>query len=500
MLAGMGAVHILAAVLVAWISYASLSSVLATAKDDQMQMLATSYSQSTSVPVMRDLSPADIVERGIFVIQIWSTQGRLLSTSLPDLKMPLQDSTGFTLVRTGPGDADEWRVYSSPPHAASADPADEQQVRVQVVLSTEYLRQIVIERAAKSVLPIALLMPLSFAVLWFLVWSSSRALRDVAMEVSRQDERNLSELSPARVPDEIAPLVVAYNTLLARLRQAFTSQGRFVQDAAHELRTPIAAISLQLENLRGYVPQGDASERFTQLEGGVARSRHLIEQLLRLSRQENETAPSSTEAIQEVDVASVLRESVGQLMAHADRRRIDVGFDGRIPASVRASVADLRSVFDNLIGNALRYAPEGGVVDVLLYDAGGHAVVDVIDNGPGIAPEYIDRAFDRFFRVPGTDASGSGLGLAIARVAAERNGLRVELINRGQGTSGLVARVHLPARPANDGPPAQSPRRFIKPRLHGTPRPTEGMKTRARQVGVIRGGGWQTSVSKPGRK
>lgn len=456
MLIGMGAVHILAAVLVAWFSYASLSNVLATAKDDQMQMLATSYSQSTRVPVMRNLSATDLIKRGIFLIQIWSSDGVLLSSSVPDVQMPLQQTTGFKIVQTGPRPANEWRVFSSPARPVSTEPTDERQVRVQVVLSTEYLHQIVIDRAIKSMLPIALALPLSFAVLWFLVWSSSRSLHNVAMEVSRQDERNLTELSPTRVPDEIAPLVIAYNTLVARMRKAFTSQGRFVQDAAHELRTPITAISLQLENLRAYVPPGDASERFAQLEGGVARSRHLIEQLLRLSRQESEATLSSSEATDEIDVASVLRESIGQLMVHADRRHIDVGFDGPISAALRAPEAELRSVFDNLIGNAVRYAPERGIVDVRLYRADDHAVVDVIDNGPGIAPEFIDRAFDRFFRVPGNGASGSGLGLAIALVAAERNGLRLELVNRDHGTSGLIARVHLPAQPMFECPERQT--------------------------------------------
>lgn len=470
MLFCIGSVHLLAAVLVAWVSYLSLSSVVATAKDDQMQMLAASYAQSTSVPAMRNIAQPDLVARGIFVIQIWSSKGELISASVPDLPIPMQNASGFSLVRTGEADADEWRVYSGP-FVASADPMDAQGLRVQVALSTEYLRQIVVDRAFKSVLPIALLLPLSFAALWLLVGFSSRSLRSVAMDVSRQDERNLSELSPTRVPDEIAPLVVAYNSLLARLRRAFSSQERFVQDAAHELRTPIAAVSLQLENLRCYVPPGEASEQFDQLEGGVARSAHLIEQLLRLSRQESETARPFDDGTCEVDVAAVLRESVGQLMGHADKRNIDVGFEGRIHVAVRASESDLRSIFDNLIGNAVRYSGEDGIVDVVLHDLDGHAVVDVIDSGPGIPAEYLDRAFDRFFRVPGTDASGSGLGLSIAQVAAERNGLHVELINRHQdGASsardlaGLIARVHLPGKPTSAQSMKNGPSRFRRSR------------------------------------
>jgi len=262
--------------------------------------------------------------------------------------------------------------------------------------------------------------------------------------VASQDERSLTDLSLARVPDEIAPLVQAFNHLLSRVRNAFATQRRFVQDAAHELRTPMAAIGLQIENLRAHVPAGEAAERFNQLEAGVTRAQHLIEQLLSLSRQD---APGRPVPGEPVDIEALLRESVSQLMVLADARRVDIGFEGSVAPVVHAPAAELRSVFDNLIDNALRYAPEGGVVDVRLHEADGHAVVDVLDNGPGIPGPSIGRVFDRFFRVPGAPAGGSGLGLAIARTAAERHGLRIELCNRAEtegGGSGLMARVHLP--------------------------------------------------------
>jgi signal transduction histidine kinase len=192
------------------------------------------------------------------------------------------------------------------------------------------------------------------------------------------------------------------------------------------------------------VPAGDAAERFAQLEAGVTRAQHLIEQLLRLSRQESAAPAAGAES---VDVAALLRESLGQLMVVADRRRIDVGFDGSVAPLVSAPAAELRSVFDNLIDNALRHSPEGGVVDVRLHEVQGQPVVDVVDNGPGIPQEFMGRVFDRFFRVPGTSAGGSGLGLAIARTAALRHGLRIALRNRsedGEGGTGLIARVYLP--------------------------------------------------------
>jgi signal transduction histidine kinase len=297
-----------------------------------------------------------------------------------------------------------------------------------------------LRRALLEGLPITLLLPLALLILWIIVSAASRSLRAVARDVASQDERSPTELSLARVPDEIAPLVSAFNNLLSRVRSAFATQRRFVQDAAHELRTPMAAIGLQIENLRAHVPAGEATERFNQLEAGVTRAQHLIEQLLHLSRQD---APRVGGANERVDIEVLLRDSVSQLMVLADARRVDIGFEGGIAAVVVAPVAELRSVFDNLIDNALRYAPEGGVVDVKLHQVEGHAVVDVLDNGPGIPQAAMGRVFDRFFRVPGAAAGGSGLGLAIARTAAERHGLRIELRNRTDGP-GLMARVHLP--------------------------------------------------------
>ncbi|NUT14216.1 MAG: two-component sensor histidine kinase, partial [Cupriavidus sp.] len=247
-------------------------------------------------------------------------------------------------------------------------------------------------------------------------------------------------------PEEIGPLVLAFNSLLARLRGALATQRRFEQYAAHELRTPITAIGLQVENLRGLIPPGEAAERFEQLEAGVTRARHLTEQLLRLSREDTPAAAAASQAEgADTDLAQVLRESVGQLLPLADRRRIDVGFDGRAGVRVPVPATELRSIFDNLIDNAVRYAPEGSVVDVRLRGGGGQPVlVEVVDGGPGIPRELVGRVFDRFFRVPGAPAGGSGLGLAIARSVGRRHGLRIELRNREDGP-GLVAQVHLGA-------------------------------------------------------
>jgi two-component system OmpR family sensor kinase len=234
--------------------------------------------------------------------------------------------------------------------------------------------------------------------------------------------------------------VRAFNTLLRRLRDAFATQRRFVQDAAHELRTPIAAIGLQLENMRQDVTCDAAAHRFAHMEAGVKRAQRLVDQLLRLSRQEAGGADGPAM----VDLQAQLRESINTLIGLADQRGIDLGLVGpqgaAAPLTLNCTQGDLRSLVDNLIDNALRYTPEGGMVDVRLLQEQGRVAVEVVDTGPGIPQELLPRVFDRFFRVPGSGGSGSGLGLAIAQAAAQRAGLLLTLRNR-QDRSGLIARI-----------------------------------------------------------
>lgn len=429
------ALYLVAIAATVWFSYGAYGRLVNNFMDDQMRLVAESRATHHRAPPLQPVTSDEVIRRGAFVVQVWSGDGRtLLGSSWPDLEIPLQSDAGFSDLRTGLRNEDSWRVFTSEPGAQVDMP------RVQVVQNDGFRRNRIVRRALLESLPILLMLPTTLLMLLFIVSAASRSLRAVARDVAAQEVGDTGEVGSARVPEEISPLVDAFNSVLGRLRSALSTQRRFMQDAAHELRTPMAAIRLQIENLRGHVPAGDAAERFAQLEGGVERAQHLIEQLLRLSRQEG---PAPT-ARGPVDVAALLRDSVGQLMVLADQRRVDVGFEGRVAPLVSAPPSELRSVFDNLIDNAVRYAHEGGVVDVRLHMIDGHPVVDVLDDGPGIPPEQLDRVFDRFFRVTGAPAGGSGLGLAIARTAALRNGLRIVLANRADGP-GLLARVYLPA-------------------------------------------------------
>jgi signal transduction histidine kinase len=397
--------------------------------DDQMEQLGDALA-SNEMPQPPQLSSERVLKWGSYVVQTFGANGAQQVTSFPEARVPLQDGGGFHDVSAGEA---RWRVYTLPPKKPGGH-------TVQLLQSDNFRQKLAAERAGAAIAPFLLMLPLAMLVLWGIARTMSRALQDIGRQAAQLDEHHISELSLANVPQEIAPLVTSFNSLLRRLRDAFATQRHFVQDAAHELRTPIAAIGLQVENMRNDMTCKAAEARFSQLEAGVRRAHRLVDQLLRLSRQE--CAGADGPAI--VDLRLQLRESVNTLIGLADQRNIDLGLvtaqPGNTPIPLACSAGDLRSLLDNLIENALRYTPEGGVVDVRLVQEANRVAVEVVDTGPGIPQELLPRVFDRFFRVPGNGANGSGLGLSIAQAAAERSGLLLTLRNR-EDRSGLIARV-----------------------------------------------------------
>ncbi|MDB5872870.1 MAG: putative histidine kinase, classic [Ramlibacter sp.] len=413
-------------------SYWSYSYMVREFMDTQMEQLG----ESIAIQEGHAMPPVPSDERvhkwGAYIVQVYGADGRMQITSWPQLTAGPQPQAGFDDVRV---DGTSWRVYAT-------NPADHGGRRVQIFQSGMFRAHLAVERAGAAIAPVLILLPLAILILWGVSGAMSRAVQDIGRQAAQQDEHNISELPLERVPRELKPLVESFNSLLTRVRDAFATQRRFVQDAAHELRTPITAVALQLENVRADLPAGACQQSFAQLEAGVGRAQRLIDQLLKLSRQEAPVA----EAAGPVDLHAQLHESINALIALADQRNIDLGLVGMPPgepaAALRCAAGDLRSVLDNLIENALRYTPEGGVVDVRLLTEGGRAAIEVIDTGPGIPPDLLARVFDRFYRVAGGNARGSGLGLSIAQAAAQRCGLRILLRNRDD-RSGLVARVEL---------------------------------------------------------
>jgi len=237
------------------------------------------------------------------------------------------------------------------------------------------------------------------------------------------------------VPQEIRPLTSALNDLLQRLDLAIGAQRTFVADAAHELKTPLTALHLQIQ----LAERADNSEErqlaFADLRQGLERANHLVHQLLTLARQE----PGAVESdLQEIDLAVVAQRVVSDFAGLANLRRTDLGIAKSVTASVAGNMDALRTMLNNLVDNAIRYSPEGSRIDVSVTSDQHNISLTVTDNGPGIPLQELDRIFDRFYRIPGTPSSGSGLGLAIVKQIVVAHGAKIELDNSERGLSVCV--------------------------------------------------------------
>lgn len=297
------------------------------------------------------------------------------------------------------------------------------------------------ESAWHSLLPFAILFPALLLVVADLVRRLFRPIATLAREIDERGEQELHPVDLAHVPFEVTPFVLAINRLLARVVQAREVERQFVANAAHELRSPLAALSLQAERLAAAPMSAVAQERFMTLQGGIERARNLVHQLLALAG-----AQAGAPAVNEpVSVKAVYRRVLEDLLPLAEIKNIDIGVVGEQDCLVMISEIDLLTLVKNLADNAIRYTPAGGRVDLAVYPQNGGALLEVIDTGPGILGEHLERIFEPFYRVLGSNEEGSGLGLSIVRAIAQRNGARVAVDNVGAPAErGLRVQVWLP--------------------------------------------------------
>ncbi|MDR3096060.1 MAG: two-component sensor histidine kinase [Paraburkholderia sp.] len=299
------------------------------------------------------------------------------------------------------------------------------------------------ESAWRTALPFLILVPVLLLVVADLVRKMLRPVASLCAEIDARSEHDLHPLRTDHVPLEVQPFVAAFNRMLARVEQSVATQRRFVADAAHELRSPLTAMSLQAERLDNADLSAEARTRLATLRGGLERSRKLIEQLLALARVQAAPAPPADET----SVFAVYRRVLEDLMPLAEAKRIDIGIGDGPDVTVPVDAIELTMLIKNLVDNAIRYTPDGGRVDLVVRNAGTHAWLSVADNGPGIAPHERACVFDPFYRVPGSEQIGSGLGLSIVKTIADRMGADVSLDYADTHTpSGLCVSVTIPLR------------------------------------------------------
>lgn len=395
--------------------------------DAQLRSTALSLSAGdlrlAAVPTPAPGAPAASVDD--LIIQIWTADGAQLYKSASGRLLPDPVVLGFSTVRAG--DA-TYRVY------ALATPFQVTQVAQDMHVRSATARDL----ALRSVGPILAAAPLLMLVVWWVVSRSLQPVERTRAQLAARHPDDLSPVSETGLPDEIRPLVGELNLLLERVRLAFASQQQFVGDAAHELRTPLAALALQLQGLRRANDTAAREQAIARLSEGVARATRLIEQLLTLARHEN---GSPTLALAPVDLVQSVREAVSLVLPLANERRIDLSLDGPESATVLGQADALTQLARNLLDNAVKYTPEGGSVRIGIA-CGEGVVLTVDDTGPGIRPSERERVFDRFYRADSGGVPGSGLGLALVRALAGRHGATVSLEDAPAG--GLRARVVFP--------------------------------------------------------
>ncbi|WP_019447725.1 ATP-binding protein [Cupriavidus sp. BIS7] len=295
--------------------------------------------------------------------------------------------------------------------------------RIAVAQETGMRDEIARNSALLTVLPFLILVPVLLLIVANLVRQMFRPIATLSREVDRRGDHELYPLPDDQLPAEVRPFVVAINRMLARVSQAMEMQRRFIADAAHELRSPMTALSLQADRLDHAEMSDSARTRLATLRRGIERSRGLLEQLLSLARVQSASAPA-TEA---VSVRHVFRQVLEHLMPLADSRHIDIGVVGETDAQVLIREVDLIALMKNLVDNAIRYTPEHGRVDLSVEITADTVEMAVTDSGPGITAEERGRIFDPFYRIPGNEAPGSGLGLSIVSAIAERAGAVVTI-------------------------------------------------------------------------
>jgi signal transduction histidine kinase len=419
-----------AAVLVA--TYSLTRVQIGTLFDDELKQVAHAVllrADQNAVPRVRIARPGFSL-----AVRAYDFTGHVhFQTALPTLPadLPFFYAEGFSRVDTAEG---AWRIYTHVTEEGIVQAG-------QPAATRDALARDLSLRVLVPMLVLALLLTVLVA------WALSRGLaplEETSRRVSDRDAARLDPLPVDNVPEELLPLIGQINALLERLAASRDAERRFLADAAHELRSPVAALALQAQLAERAQSPAARTAAFEELRRGIERARRLVQQLLDFARLEPGVA---AEQRLRVNLSTLVREVVGVFSARAEELEIDLGADAPLAVSVDGYRSELRSALDNLLDNALRYAPEKSAVTVAVRQVGNRARVTVTDAGPGIPPAERARVFERFHRVAGDDTPGTGLGLAIVKTIVERHGGRIALGEAANDARlpGLTVEIELPA-------------------------------------------------------
>ena len=334
-------------------------------------------------------------------------------------------------------DGREWRVFSTR--------GAQQDIRVYVGEQTASRREILRAVLLSMLLPVMFALPLLALMLWWAVRQGLDPLRHLSMVLGQRRPQALEPVALDKMPSEMRPMVSALNGLLERIESMVKAERRFTADAAHELRTPIAAIRAQAQVALG--AGSDAAQRDHALQytlAGCDRATRLVEQLLTLARLEAEPATPAPSAVP-VNLSGVARRVAADLAPAAMARHQSIELEADAPCLVAGDDVLIGVMVRNLVDNAIRYSPDGAGVLLVVTTEAGHPVLRVEDSGPGMTDQEIAHLGERFYRVMGNDQTGSGLGWSIVRRLADALGVEIQVTRSGP-LGGLAVEVRWPAQ------------------------------------------------------
>lgn len=369
--------------------------------------------------------------------QIGSENHILIQTFGQEDTVPLSDTLGegFHTIKGSvddddDDDDDEYRAYIR----------QTPQGKIAVLQETEYRDDLAATAAYQSVLPLLIALPLMILLTVWITYRAMRPVKTLSASLGKRRSDDLSPLDGEGVPSEIQGFVTAINQLLQRTGENIRRQQRFIADAAHELRSPMTALSLQAERLAANSLPEPAAGQLASLLQGIHRNRRLLEQLLSLSRAQ---APEAQRPQERLSSQDLFRSVIEDLLPLAEAKEQDLGVSSPANPIFHANEADLYTLVKTLADNAIRYTPPGSQIDLSAEETPSHIIFRIEDNGPGIPPAERSRVFDPFYRILGSGQEGTGLGLSIARTIAERHGGHIELAQSPHHPSGLLVSVYL---------------------------------------------------------
>ena len=350
--------------------------------------------------------------------------------------LDLPDGTGngfYTLEHDG----DPYRVYVD----------NTPQGRVVVLQENEYREEMAVRAAWSSALPLLVLVPVMLLLTVWIIRRTMQPVRSLSESVEARQDNDLAQLDTQHIPSEISGFVAAINRLLARTDAAMRQQQRFIADAAHEMRTPMTALSVQADRLAEQDLPADAREKLYKLQQGIHRNKRLLEQMLSLARVQ---APEAFCQQTEISMQALFRRVLEELLPLAEQKNQDIGMVSEQDVRFVADETAVYTLVKTLADNAVRYTPPGSRIDLAADETAGYIRIRVEDNGTGISAAERARVCEPFYRILGTEQEGTGLGLSIASGIAARYGGRLELADSPNFERGLLVSVWL-AKPLPKG-------------------------------------------------